>query len=61
VSESDIKQAAMKTHQARQRRQAAQTQLTKKQFGQSLGRDGAKVAVNAKGKLPAITPVVLPN
>jgi integrase len=61
VSESDLKQAAMKTHQARQRRQSTQTQLARKQFGQSLGRDVAKTSTNSENKPPAVAPAILPN
>jgi len=61
VSESDLKQAAMKTHQARQRRQSAQAQLSKKQFGQTLGREDAKDTTNRKSKQPLLAPGVLPN
>ncbi|MFY9643852.1 MAG: tyrosine-type recombinase/integrase [Terriglobales bacterium] len=61
VSESDIKQAAMKTHQARQRRQAAQAHLAEKQSGHSLGRVSGKMTANAESKLPALAQAVLLN
>jgi hypothetical protein len=43
VSESDLKQAATKMHQARQSRRAVQVQDEAEQFGQSLGRVRAKL------------------
>jgi hypothetical protein len=56
-----LKQAAMKTHQARQRRQLAHTQLAKNQFGQSFGRNGEKDSTNRKSLQPIPTARVLPN
>jgi integrase len=61
VSESDLKQAALKTHQARQRRQAKQALENAEQFGQSLGRVEGKAAKNSSGELLLPVPVVLPN
>jgi len=62
VSESDLKQAATKMHQARQNRQAVlASQDEAEHSGQSLGRVGAKLTKTRETEVRLPAAVVLPN
>lgn len=61
VSESDLKQAATKMHQARQTRQGAQAQDESERFGQSLGRVGAKTPESGETEVGPPATATLPN